>query len=129
MSDDISTIEEVEKYHASNYNWIYLKRRRFRGTEGGINNHIPSGDQALEVVTIMAEAKLASQCRKLVTGTSGFVEVIKDALEVAGTPYKQYTVQTRITKDAIKPDKRLDASVRAKNMWEAIEAKNNKTAP
>jgi hypothetical protein len=128
LSDDISTIEEVEKYHAKKYHWIYLKRKRFRGTEGGINNHIPTGDPALEVITIMAEVKLAAQCHKLVTGTSGFVTAIQDALEVAGTPYKQYTIHTRITKDDVKRDKKLDASVRAQTMWDAIEAKNNQTA-
>ena len=127
LSDDISTIEEVERYHADKYHWIYLKRRRFRGTEGGINNHLPSGDPASEVVAIMAEVKLASQCSKLVTGTSGFVTAIKDALEVAGTSYKHYTVQTRVKKDDIQKDKRLDAKVRAQRLWDEIEAKNNMT--
>lgn len=27
LTDDASTVEEVEKYHAKKYNWIYLKRK------------------------------------------------------------------------------------------------------
>ena len=123
LSDDESTIEEVQKQHADKYNWIYLKRKRFRGTSGGFNKHIPSDDEALEVVTIMAEAKLAAQCQKLVVGTSGFVTVLKDAMELAGQNYKQYVVKTRITKGDIKKDKKLDAMVRAENMLNEIDSK------
>lgn len=90
LTDDVSTIEEVERYHSKDYKWIYVKRQRVRGTEGGFNGHIPSGDEGLEVITIMAEVKLASQCNKLVSGHSGFVTTITDAMDAAGKKYKKF---------------------------------------
>ena len=122
LTDDVSTIEEVEKYHATRYNWIYLKRKRFRGTEGGFSNHIASGDEFLEVVTIMAEVKLASQCNKLVAGHSGFVTTITDAMEAMGTKFKKYTVQTRVKESDVKKDRNRDAKDRVNDMWQEIEA-------
>lgn len=122
LTDDASTIEEVEKYHATKYNWIYLKRERFRGTSGGFSKHIPSGDEALEVVTIMAEVKLASQCTKLVAGHSGFVTTITDAMDAIGTKYKKYSVQTRVKESDVKMDRNKDAKIRVEEMWKGIEA-------
>jgi hypothetical protein len=34
LTDDVSTIEEIEQYHAKDYNWIYLQRPQHRGSEG-----------------------------------------------------------------------------------------------
>lgn len=124
LTDDASTIEEVETYHATNYNWVYLKRQRTRGTEGGFNKHIPSGDQALEVITIMSEVKLASQCDTLVAGDSGFVTIITDAMNAIGRTYKQFTVRTRIKEVDAKKDRNKDAKLRAEEMLRNIDARN-----
>ncbi|CAB9505485.1 expressed unknown protein [Seminavis robusta] len=112
LCDDASTIEEVQTHHGETYNWIYLNRTRFRGTEGGFNKH-----------SILAEAKMAAQCQKLVVGTSGFVTVIKDAMQLAGQNYKQFLVKTRVTKDDVKSVKKLDPKVRVDQMLNEIEDK------
>ena len=125
LTDDESTIEEVERYHATNFKWIYLKRQRTRGTEGGFNKHIPSGDPALEVITIMAEVKLASQCNKLVAGHSGFVTTITDAMDAIGKKYTQYTVQTRVKEADVKQERKIDAKVRVEKMLKAIDSSMN----
>lgn len=126
LTDDVSTIEEVETYHATNYNWIYLKRQRTRGTEGGFNKHIPSGDQALEVITIMSEVKLASQCNTLVAGDSGFVTTITDAMDALDKKYIKYGVQTRVKEADVKKDRKKDAKLRVEAMLKDIDTRNNK---
>ena len=126
LTDDASTIEEVENYRATNYNWIYLKRQRTRGTESGFNKHIPSGDQALEVITIMSEVKLASQCNTLVAGDSGFVTTITDAMDEMGKKYTKYGVQTRVKEADVKKDRKKDAELRVEAMLKDIDTRNNK---
>ena len=127
LTDDATTIDEVETYHATNYNWIYLKRQRTRGTEGGFNKHIPSGDQALEVITIMAEVKLASQCNALVAGDSGFLTTITNAMDAVGKHYKKYGVQTRVKEADVKKDIKMDAKLRVEQMLKEIDSMNEKT--
>ena len=75
------------------------------------------------VISIMAEVKMAAQCQKLVVGNSGFVTVIKDAMQLAGQQYKQFLVKTRVTKDDVKSVKKLDPKVRVDQMLSEIEAK------
>lgn len=124
LTDDVSTIEEIEKYHATTYNWIYLKRTRRRGTEGGFNKHIIS-DEASEVVSIMAEVRMASQCNKLVAGHSGFVTTITDAMNALGKDYKVFMVQTRVKQEDVKKDRKIDAKIRVEKMLEEIEKRQN----
>ena len=54
------------------YNWMHLDRPRFKGAEGGWQNHIPSGVPELEVIIILSTMKLAQKCDSLVCGRSGF---------------------------------------------------------
>ena len=70
LTDDNSTIEEINEHHP-NYKWFYLDRPRNRGVDGGWEGHIPSGKPEFEVLTILTEFSLASQCEKLVQGDSG----------------------------------------------------------
>lgn len=126
LTDDASTIEEVEKHHATNYNWIYLQRKRRRGTEGGFNQHIIS-DEAMEVVSIMAEVKMASQCNRLVAGHSGFVTTITDGMDASGKGYKVLSVQTRVKKEDIQKDRNIDAKLRVEKMLEDIRVQKRQT--
>lgn len=41
---------------------MYFNRTRFRGNEGGWENHLPSGDPKTEVITLLAESKAAKYC-------------------------------------------------------------------
>ena len=44
-------------------NWMYFNRTRFRGTEGGWENHFPSGDpKTAEVVTLLSIYRAVRYC-------------------------------------------------------------------
>lgn len=80
LTDDQTTLEEARYLHP-NYQWIYLKRERHRGHVPK-DSHFPSGDPALEVMYILMELKLASQCRQLVHGTSNMVKLISQGMQL-----------------------------------------------
>jgi hypothetical protein len=112
LTDDASTIDEVERFHKNDYNWIVLDRPRFRGSEGGFEGFIPSRDPTLEVLSIMAEIKLAGQCNKLVHGKSGFVALITEEMAARGHPFETVYLQTQQDKREqakIKPDERAES--------------------
>jgi len=126
LTDEESTIQEVETYHATDYNWIYLDRQRQNGTAGGFNRHIPSGDEALDAISIMAELKLAAQCQRLVAGDSGFVAQITDARNAIGKTFQRFTVKTRISEQAAKKDRNILPQQRVEKMLKEIASKNAK---
>lgn len=123
LTDDVSTIEEVEKYHKNDYNWVYLNRARVRGSTGGFEGFIPSQDPALEVLAIMSEIKLASSCNKLVHGKSGFVAIIVEAMENSGHPFETIYLQTQQDK---KQQAKLDPKDRAEIYLNAIQERLEK---
>ena len=49
LTDDQTTIDEINTYHKNEYNWVYLNKTRHRGMEGGWEGHVPSGDGPFEV--------------------------------------------------------------------------------
>jgi hypothetical protein len=118
LTDDVSTIEEIEQYHAKDYNWIYLERPRHRGSEGGFEGFIPSSDPAFEILAILVEIQLASQCNKLVHGKSGFVATIADEMELSGHPYELIYLQTQLDKG---DQPKLDPKERAAGYLKAIQ--------
>ena len=75
MTDDANAIDEALEFHP-NLNWMYLKRKRHRGSEGGWENQIPSKNPALEVLYLLAEIELAKQCDVLIYGKSSFADWI-----------------------------------------------------
>lgn len=129
LTDDVSTIEEVEKYHKDDYRWIYLNRPRFRGSVGGFEGFIPSQDPALEVLAIMAEIQMASICSKLVHGKSGFVAIITEAMENAGHPFETFYLQTQQNKaEQAKMDPAIRASLYLQQIQERLEKKKRSTS-
>jgi hypothetical protein len=116
LTDDVSTIEEIEQYHAKDYNWIYLQRPRHRGSEGGFEGFIPSSDPAFEILAILVEIQLAGQCNKLVHGKSGFVAAIADEMELSGHAYELIYLQTQLDKGdqpKVDPKERAAAYLKA----------------
>ena len=73
LTDDETTIDEIHKYLWNDYNWVYLNRPRKRAVEYEFDGHIPSGDEAFEVLAIHTELHLAKMCTQVVYGKSGFV--------------------------------------------------------
>lgn len=118
LTDDVSTIEEIERYHAADYNWVYLQRPRFRGSDGGFEGFIPSTDPASEILAILVEIDLAGQCGKLVHAKSGFVVAIQDAMELSGNEFQTVYLQNQQDKGS---QPKLDPKERAANYLKAIE--------
>ena len=52
MTDSSVAIEETEAF--TEFTWHYLNRTRFKGSEGGWENHFPSGSRETEVIDILA---------------------------------------------------------------------------
>ena len=61
LTDDQNAIEEAESQYPDQ-NWMYFNRTRFRGTEGGWENHFPSGDPKTETVTLLSIFRAVRQC-------------------------------------------------------------------
>jgi hypothetical protein len=134
LTDDASTIDEVQEFHnAGNhtndhshdnhessthyYNWIYVQRPRFLGSQGGFEGFVPSNDPAFEVVAILADMHLASYCPRLVHGKSGFVDLLVEERERAGLPLQ--TILLDIQQDKGSQPK-LDAQARAQQYLQRI---------
>jgi hypothetical protein len=80
LTDDANAIEEAVEFH-SDINWIFLNRTRYRGSSGGWEQQIPSGNPKSEVITILATLKLVERCDSVVYGESGFASMLVDAME------------------------------------------------
>ena len=102
LTDDQSTIDEINTYLKDSWKFVYIDRPRFRGSEGGFEGFIPSADPAHEVLTIMAELELAQSCAKIVHGKSGFVDIIKESMEnyghKTGQGFESIYLQTQLSK-------------------------------
>ena len=126
LTDDVTTIEEVQKYHAKDYNWIYLDRPRNRGIDAGMNGHIPSGDEGFEMLAIETELKVAAMCEKIVCGMSGFMESLVQSMDAENMPYTLHFLDTRVTKkEALKfggASKKREKSL-FQDLWETRKKK------
>lgn len=108
----------MKKYHPQ-YNWIYSNRPRNQAAKGGFDGHIPSKDAPYDFVAIHAEVKLASRCTKFVHGQSGFIQIVKEAMEDAGTVYESFYLDTTVSKASARD---MGAGVaRGDNMIKLIE--------
>ncbi|CAB9510571.1 expressed unknown protein [Seminavis robusta] len=99
LTDDASTIDEINEHHRGDYNWVYLNRPRTRGVDGGWQSHVPSSDGAFEVLSIYTEFALASKCDTVVQGHSGFMRMLLGKMENEGKPFKRFVVSTGVSKD------------------------------
>lgn len=95
LTDDQTAIDEMHEFHANEKNWTYIHRKRWRGTEGGMNGHIPSGDAVQEVAYILAEQKLASYCDQLVFTRSGFADMLLIAMQIRKWGVKKTRIDFR----------------------------------
>lgn len=98
LTDDDSTIEEIQQYHANDYNWIYLDRPRNRGIDGGFDGHIPSGDHGYEMLAIETELRVATFCQKIVCGKSGFMESLVQRMDAENRNYTLHYLETRVSR-------------------------------
>ena len=75
ITDDANAITEARAKYP-NINWIVIDRPRFKGKEGGWENHIPSNDPMLETIVLMAIFRLAETCNVLVHSQSNLSNYI-----------------------------------------------------
>ena len=80
LTDDSSAIEEATMLHPE-YHWIFWNRTRYRGPQNR-NQHFPSQNKGLETLRLLAETKLAGQCRKGVHGNSNVVRMMVLAMTI-----------------------------------------------
>ena len=99
LTDDQSTIDEVQQYHAKDYHWMYMDRPRHKGIEGGFDGHIPSKDEAFDLLVILMEMQLAKTCNKLVYGQSGFARALTEEMDMEGRKYKKIKIDTTVSKE------------------------------
>jgi len=75
LTDDANAVEEA-RAKFPDYNWITIDRQRFRGNEGGWENHIPSNNAKQEVVVLLSIFRLVKQCNVFVHSRSNLAEYL-----------------------------------------------------
>ena len=81
LTDDANAIDEALEFHPE-YNWMFTQKQRYRGSEGGVQNHIPSQNPPLEVLYILAELELVKMCDLLIGSISGFSDLIHAEMKI-----------------------------------------------
>lgn len=71
LTDDHNAIgEALHEFPA--YNWMYIDRPRYRGSEGGFEHHLPSNDPILEMTVLLGTFHLVRRCTSMVRSSSAF---------------------------------------------------------
>lgn len=83
LTDDANAIEEALA-EFPHFNWMYIKRKRHRGAQGGFENQIPSQNPQQELIILFSILKLVKQCSALVHTTGNFAEMIVGEMDSSG---------------------------------------------
>lgn len=96
MTDSSEALREARE-HFGQYSWWSLPKVRFRGSEGGLHNHVASDDATDDVASILHELRVVGQCELWVGGPSHYGHVLWRAMchtrSTAGAPNKTYAWQ------------------------------------
>lgn len=116
LTDDAAAVEEALLLHPE-YHWTYWNRTRYSGAVV-YNSHFPSNDKALEVLMILAEAKLSARCNAGVFGYSNFRKLLLFARQEHsdGSEFKDNCI------DYQERRKKLDTKQFVKELQEKITA-------
>jgi len=122
FTDDANAIDEAQEFHPE-YNWMYLEKKRHRGSEGGWENQIPGNSPADEMIALLSVFRLAQQCDVLIHTESGFSTFIYDSMISTGRPI------TRLRPDSIKrgENKNLNNTVSEVQLKSLLNKKRNHT--
>jgi len=82
LTDDSNAIKEALAQYPQ-LKWQYIDRPRHRGSEGGWENQIPSGDPASEVVALHAAFTLARRCNVIVHTKSNLADYLYAVMTLA----------------------------------------------
>lgn len=75
LTDDHNAISEA-LHNYPQHNWVYVNKTRYKGAEGGWEEHIPSDSPQQEVVALLSEIRLAKTCNKLIHSKSNLADYI-----------------------------------------------------
>ena len=75
ITDDANAVTEA-RAKFPHLNWVVIDRPRFKGKEGGWENHIPSNDPLLETLVLMSIFRLSETCNSLVHSQSNLSNYI-----------------------------------------------------
>jgi len=109
FTDDATAIDEAHEFHPE-YNWMYLKKKRHRGSEGGWENQIPGDSPADEMVAMLSEFRLAQQCDIFVHTSSTFSNSIYRSMVATGRSILR-----------LRPDEKKDIHIFHQNNTESAE--------
>jgi hypothetical protein len=124
LTDDESTVDEVRKYHANKYNWIYVDRPRTTQINTGFNGHIPSDDPAYELIVLDTELTVGSRCDKVVRGNSAFMRNMLLSMTLENKHYVDYYVNTDVSEQDVYNFSSHEE--RAKSLFHTIDMYNQR---
>lgn len=78
IDDELPKLKSTRDYEK--YNFHFVERERFEASEGGWENHFPSGSAVKEVSAIKAEEFLASKCGMWIGTRSSFATMLQCAM-------------------------------------------------
>lgn len=87
LTDDANAIDEAMEFFPD-HNWVYFRRKRHRGTEGGWEEQVPSKNPKLEMITILATLDLVRHCDTLVHSQSKFSNLLRKSMPSNVTVYQ-----------------------------------------
>jgi len=109
LTDDQNAIDEAHEFFPD-INWFHFDRKRFRGTEGGFEKHLPSLNPADEVTAILATLEIVQMCDGIARQKSNLGDLmVKTMREVHGPNFEDYFLggyrygknQTRSSNEAL----------------------------
>ncbi|KAG7372743.1 hypothetical protein IV203_018886 [Nitzschia inconspicua] len=80
ITDDANAIGEALTEFPT-YNWMYIRRKRYKADEGGWEEQTPSRDYVFEMTTLLSILELAPQCSAIVHGQSSFADLVIRSME------------------------------------------------
>ncbi|KAG7372681.1 hypothetical protein IV203_018824 [Nitzschia inconspicua] len=63
------------------FNWMYIRRKRYKANEGGWEQQTPSQDYVFEMTTLLSILEMAPQCSAIVHGPSVFADLVIRSME------------------------------------------------
>jgi len=98
MTDDENAITEATT-EFPDYNWMYIRRTRFRADAGGFEVALPSKDPLMEVVVILSTFQLVRKCTQLIHSYSTFAIQLWAEIKVGAAENNQLDSLSRIQID------------------------------
>jgi hypothetical protein len=118
LTDDSDAIAESQQQQFTNFTFVYWNRTRYRGSEGGWEEHLPSRDPLEEMAVLLGTFDVVPLCHALVHTASNFGQLLY-ALMVHGSsshhriPTKSGGVR-RVNLDALTPQQQQQQRVKQK---------------